>query len=1143
MTIVNLPSGTSIDFEGASDAQMEKSLMLLQEEQPELFTEPEISEEDYISSLSFDEAAAYGKAKAGIGEGEGAEPREPDFVPTVEGDITDISDRFAFGKADDAEEKEDFLARTYGPNSFGKDNTGRYYLILDNISPEIKAEKKLGDSGTMWFNAPGRGIFGLFDMSDVVQFGGAHRGELIGATAAALAFPTGGSSLIVTSLLIGAGAGLGKGLDELQEVVEGTQRQSPGEVAGDIAVTSALNAGGNLVIGGGARLLRRLIQGPGSPDAQVISDLMDRGMLAGEAKATAVQMQRTATRAGMKKGLRPTVQDATGKSILGRLQAIHEGIFPNKVAARSNRKYVEGLIKGFQDGKMTPRAFGEALDQNARDVSAQVAKAMKDPDEAVKLANQQLHKVIGEEMDLLKQLYTTGDETAGAFQNEMVRMVRLWQNNNAKLYDNASELLGDARLFSRSDLKSTAMGHLKAPLAKEQGLQNNPIYQYILNKADDYTIGELQTLRSVVNNSRSSELVGDLTDYQLKGLSNKLDEMFESANVLIKERQLGINKGSLVYGDVGIKPPQGSNATTILPRTVQREYKARWADGFEKYKDAQAHYKEGAEIFKTGAVNMLNRNIKDGYFADLNSVVETVVRNQKPELLKNYLKAVTPQGSVRGTLQDVPETQWLAMSEAAKRGEILEVNRLLEASFPSLKGSALVKKVGLSFKPPKFLETMPKDDPYRNRILGDLAETFRLHAEDSAVAASGAGHRDVMKQMLGNTWMKMAREEATDLGFVDPAALRRSFDKLGREVQEELFGKPQAKQLRSVLEDFSLVSPDQVKKGFRFEGASADTITNSNMRNIVSNLQSDIAEAQAQSTNAMFKAVKAGNITDADSLVQAAVKDPKLVDDLIAAVPGDVLNQPFGLKDATMSRIIRQAFPDGVTESAVVSGAWQDGMKAAIATFNQRGSLNKILGPETVQDLIKITKLPVGDQALKGKGGLSSALYAATIGMRILAEPVSGLASVAGIYTSGRVLRSRAFLHLMTSPNIRATELKSGIKALADDIFSKATADGINITKKQANDAAKKQLGNLSIFTRRISEIVAAEARIISSAKTSEAIGPEQRRAVRGVASQAVDVVRPVAQEIQAQIPEASAGANVLRQIEQNKLLGVSATQ
>jgi hypothetical protein len=1158
---IALPSGLAVDFGESSQEEIQDVLEAMREQDPSLFEES-VREPQNISELI--------ASRSSVGEGadgEGAAPREPDFVPTVEGDVTNSADRWAFGKEDISSEKEAFLTRTYGPDSFGKDNRGRHYLILDNISPEIKAEKNLPESGTMWFNTPGGGIFGLFDMPDVVEFAGAYRGELLGGTLAAFAVGTAGLSLIPSSIFIGLGAGLGKGLDEVQEIVEGTQQQPADEIAGDMAIAFAFNLGANAIIGGGAKLLGKVIKGGGNPDAQVISDLIDKGVSPGVAKATAIQMHRTATRKGLDEGLRPTVQDATGKAVLGRLQAIHEGIFPNRVAARSNRKYVEGLIRKFQDGELSPRAFGAALDQNAKDVTAQISNAMKNPDEAVKLANQHLHDVIGQEIDLLKLAYTTGDETAVAFQNEMVRMVRLWQNNNKELYDNASKLLGNAKLFKTSDLKRTAKEHLLAPLAKEQGLGNNPVYKYIIGKTDDYTLSELQSLRSVVNNSRSGDLVGDLTDHQLKGLSNKIDEMFESANALIKERQFSINKGNATYGDAGLTPPPGSNSTTFLPREYKPRILAQWADGFEKFKAANAYYKKGAETFKTGAVNMLNRNIKDGYFADLSSVVETVVQNGKPELLKNYLKAVTPQGSVRGILQDVPETQWQAMAQAAERGEITAVNSLLESNFPSLKGSFVPggdpRKIGLSFKPSQFLETMPKDDPYRKRILGELAETFRLHAEDSAAAASGATHRDVSRQMLANTWMKMTREGATDLGVVDPAAFRRSFDKLGKEVQEELFGKYEATQLRKVLNDFALVAPDQVKGGFRFGTTSPDTITNSNMRNIVSNLQSDVAEAQAQSTNAMFQAVKGGTIVDADSLIQAAVKDPKLLDDLIAVVPDDVLNQPFGLRDAAMSRIIRQAFPDGITESAVISGAWQDGMGGAIANMNQRGSLNRILGPETVQDLIKVTKLPVGDQALKGKGGLSSALYAATIGMRILAEPVSGLISVASIYTSGRILRSKTFLKLMTSPNIRASELKAGIKALTDDIFSKARADGINITRKQANAAAKKQLGDLSILRRLFSEVAGAEARIIASAKASESVGPEQRQAAGRVISQAAEEVRPIVQKIQQRLP-AQVGselgipgaqvaqaqetpqqraARIMAEIEQAKLTGAPATQ
>jgi hypothetical protein len=132
----------------------------------------------------------------------------PDFTPTVDGQVTSASDRYGFGEADTAAEEEQFLTNTYGPGSFGKDNQGRYYLNLDNISPEIKEAKGLPESGTMWFNKPGGGFLGLFDMPDVVEFAGKYRGELIGGTAAALA--TTGVGLIPASIFIGLGAGAGK---------------------------------------------------------------------------------------------------------------------------------------------------------------------------------------------------------------------------------------------------------------------------------------------------------------------------------------------------------------------------------------------------------------------------------------------------------------------------------------------------------------------------------------------------------------------------------------------------------------------------------------------------------------------------------------------------------------------------------------------------------------------------------------------------------------------------------------------------------------------------------------------------------------------------------------------------------------------
>ena len=217
-------------------------------------------------------------------------------------------------------------------------------------------------------------------------------------------------------------------------------------------------------------------------------------------------------------------------------------------------------------------------------------------------------------------------------------------------------------------------------------------------------------------------------------------------------------------------------------------------------------------------------------------------------------------------------------------------------------------------------------------------------------------------------------------------------------------------------------------------------------------------------------------------------------------------------------------------------------MAASIANLNQRGSLNRILGRDVVQDLQKITKLPVGDQALKGKGGLASSTYVAGIGLALLTNPATALPSLAGIYLSGRVLRSKPFLNMVTKPNIRAGELKAGIKGLSENIMAQAKADGVNITKKQAVDEAKRQLGNLSLTRIRLKQFIGSESRLIGSTLASGSMDADNRRAARETASEATKAFDPALQGVQQQASSlaASGQANPLRQAELNKLLGIT---
>ena len=151
MAIINLPSGTSINFEDASDAQIEESLMLLQKEQPELFVEPQISEEEYINSLSVDEAIAYGKAKGKISR------KEKTFKTDHKGEIKDFGLSYFVGRGDTDEDRMLRLTTIFGEEGIMKVGPDDFVLKLENISEELKEKYNLPQTGTIRFNEPGLG--------------------------------------------------------------------------------------------------------------------------------------------------------------------------------------------------------------------------------------------------------------------------------------------------------------------------------------------------------------------------------------------------------------------------------------------------------------------------------------------------------------------------------------------------------------------------------------------------------------------------------------------------------------------------------------------------------------------------------------------------------------------------------------------------------------------------------------------------------------------------------------------------------------------------------------------------------------------------------------------------------------------------
>jgi hypothetical protein len=1127
MVQMALPSGQVLDFGDASDEQIQNILSTMKDSNPELFEE---SPPD-LSSASYEELQAY------YGGQETKESRRPKVEITHAGELESLGAQYDYAKADTDRGRADWITRRYGPGTFGQDENGRFYLKLDNIEPALKARDNLEDSGTMYINRPSGDFLGLMDPSDVVAFGGAFQGPLLATTAAA--FATTGVGLPASIAIMGLAAAGGKVFDELIEesFIRNRQDQTGAEIWGDVATEFLFGAGGELVVGTAIRGVRRLVKGPGKPDATLIDKLVQEGIPRRRAKEIATQKARALIRGDIKAGAAPSIYETTGKTIAGRLQAVHEGIFGSTAAAAKNRKYVSNLWENYLKGNMDEKAFKDAMQQNADDITRVIQNAMKDPDEAVRLADRHLRKTIQGELDILLNAFASGSKQSKDWQKAMGQSVRLWQQDSSVLYKHAEDLLGDIT-FSRTPIQKTVRGILDSAEAKMGQMSDAPLLNYVINKAEDFTLTELNALRHTLSSqAKHPDLVGTASDFQIKMLKDAVDKMFtQKASSLAKEIAAAETvPGAVQFGGTqAMRVPGESKFLPIKDIQAKRE-------GLEKLVEANRHYTDGAEIFKTGAVNMLNRNIKDGFFEDLIDVAQTVIQNKRPELLRAHLARVTPSSSTVGKIQSVEPQVWESAAQAARNGDIDSLNRILVSN-------GIPEEVVL--KPPAFLKDLPVEDLYRQRTMNQLADTLDQYADDAVARTGSLERRNVNRDMLASAWLKNASAESQKGRVFNPGEFAQKFDDLGKETQDLLFGTQRSSELRKTLSDFYLVGNQKQN----WSNVVLEDIANPNMRAIVTSLQNDLRIASEQSHDALFKAIRSGSIENADELIEASIKNPRLVDALRNRVGDDAFKVPGGLEDQAMQRIMLSAFPDGVTAEAVQSGSFGPAMLSTIKKMNERGSLTKILGKDVVDGLIDVSKTAtrVGDASLKGKGGLAAAGYAAAFAMSLLANPIGTLVGAGGILLSARLMRNKHFLLWMTKPRIRARDAKLGIETIADELQVAARQEGKELSRIQARRQAQSQMGDLPISAMQIKEALAREARasglFIPAAGQVDAEVREDLGKVVDAVSQsapAQDLIRgfdSARERIQipvAQPPQVPPQVNPLRQLEIDKMMGV----
>lgn len=1016
MVELSLPSGQVLDFGDSSDQEIESLLKKIRIQQPELFEQPETKPN--LETASFEELRSY-YGKDGVSQAQ-------EIKATHSGEVKDLGLSYFVGRGDTDEERLERLQTVFGQQGVTKVGPDDFFLNLDNITEDVKDKYNLPESGTIRFNEPGLG------WQDVASFLGRETVPLVAALGASVAAT--GLGFGPGVLLVGAAGAAGKAVDEfiIEDIFEGLQRQDTSEVLFDVALQGLIEAGGEGVGRGIVAGAKWALKGSGPiPDSVRVQELADT--LKAQVKPNgrprysekeANRLARKAAREEASSTYRKMIDEGanipavtlTGKSILGRTQAIWESIFPNDVAVSRNVDFVRKIIDDEKKGLINTNQAREAIAETAESMVAKLRETMADPNAAVKQANKELTSVLEKEFDTLSKVLddtTSGSQgLATEFQRGLELSVNLFTARSNQLYRNADAALDDATIDA-SGIQSVLKQLQKDPLSGGDKLQGG-IWKFI-SENKEIPIEQVPALRAALRASEADPtLLGTPAGANIKKMLDAIDESVKRKEISLAEQ---LTKGPLTS-----------------PAKV-----AQTREGLELLAAANKHYADGAEIINSGFIKGLNTQIKQKNIQDLTGIVDLVVRENQPQLLKFVLDSVQPSGKEVNKIIEAGRANpgvFRELSEQIVAGDIKGVADRLDDLGLS---SAALERAGI--KPEKAMLTvpsvfskLPKNDPTRVRLQNDFSDVLKLYDEMSSAAAGPSQFRDGFRSLLANTWLKNSTKINRSDSGINYGALASSFDLLGPKVQKELFGN-QTAEFRRVMNDLKILDKDSVSRLNEFSGQ----LFNQDARTILETFKGTVRQAEAESQDAFLKAMAGGPI-DAEKLVTNVLANPKNFETLRRRLGDQVLgltdDAPLGsFKDIIISRIISPAFPaESVTDDVVRSGSWGQVIAKNVKDLNKGGALESVLGKSTLDDINKLAKAGevISDSVMRGKTGLAAAGYSAGFATALFLNPIATLTGAAGIFAMSRLLRTKPIMKYLTSPRLRAYEAQRAIKAGAD---------------------------------------------------------------------------------------------------------------
>ena len=861
--------------------------------------------------------------------------------------IRDLGLRANVARGDNLKEKILRLNRAGIPQeAIAQDKKGELILDRDLIPDDVKEKYNITGSGLVAFDESA-----IFTKADFAEFFSKESGPLLGGITAGLA--ASGFGLIPAAIIAGGGSTLGYLFDEGLEEVGGLREENFKDLISGSAFEFSVGAIGET----GGRLLTkffgRLLKGSGGESANDA---------------------RTFAREVIKDGASPTVKAINESAILGRLQAIYEGVFPNKKAAEANAKFVSNTIaKSIQASGL--KGTSANADEVFKLIQRDLDKIYGTSDDLIKQANNNLNQLVNKEINKLNDLYKQGSLTETEVIEALQTSKRIFDEDTDAIFAEANSFLKNKEYIDTGPLY-TKFKEL-VDLNPASGLEDSIVGRLILGTKNPktgafkggfklgenkYALTNISTMKSIKNALRNTEFDPSLIGTPEKAILTKI---LQAVDYSTNKANLKLTTNPLSFGF-------GADEVSNVKK------------GLDLISKGEKFYEDGIKTFQTPiSQNLTKKFLKNDF--DPEQLLEEVIIPKRGESLQKFLDSIQGVKSQ----QIVPAQAGLDFSTFVKN------------------------KYGLDITD---FDAIPEDDVLKKSVISRFESIQELSNKVQAARGQGQSVKEAVRQTLARKYLeRMFSENRNAFGDLSASGVADKIAKLGN-TGKVLFGKEYTDVMKS-LQDISSsgqkLTPDQIA---RLKGLPiADQVDQIN----------SITQSKKQISNEMLMrslstAINQGNIEGiTDIILRPGRRGATLVRQAKQSLGDDTMD---AIKESALNRILSD-LPDPNTGGKefiekVFDGSYSTQLKQVLKGYDDN-VLKELLGDgaDVLQNLARQSEV-ISQKPISGLGGLVAAttITSLGIGAYFTTGILAPLGLAAGLKFMSWALRTPFVVKLLSRP-------------------------------------------------------------------------------------------------------------------------------